>query len=47
MTEEVTVENWLAVRKEEGLKIEPSTLYLTKGPRACWHTLQTPPFQFS
>jgi hypothetical protein len=25
MTDEVTVENWLAIRKEEGLKIEPAT----------------------
>jgi len=25
MTDEMTVENWLAIRKEEGLKIEPAT----------------------
>jgi hypothetical protein len=25
MTEEMTVEDWLAIRKEEGLKIDPST----------------------
>jgi hypothetical protein len=25
MTEKMNIENWLAIRKEEGLKIEPST----------------------
>jgi hypothetical protein len=25
MTEEMTVEDWLAIRKQEGLKIDPST----------------------
>jgi hypothetical protein len=28
ITEEMTVENWLAIRREEGLKIEPATAEL-------------------